>query len=160
MAIDPVPVGGGFGFSENPGRPLGHLAERCAIYLQPHHILLGYVCDRCSRCDSAWRESNHLFLPKHQTLTVAMVHIGYLKFANRKEHCSKRKRGSKNRPKKKTGTSWLRLNHFAAPSSLCRWRSKWRSGRRSQPFRKGEQVSVFARWIGDRETVRRISAAG
>jgi hypothetical protein len=45
-AIDPVSVGGGFGFSENPGRPLGHLAERCAIYLQPHHILLGYVCDR------------------------------------------------------------------------------------------------------------------
>jgi len=80
-AIDPVPVGGGFGFSENPGRPLGHLAERCAIYLQPHHILLGYVCDRYSRRDSAWRESNHLFLPKHQTLTVAMVHIGYLKFA-------------------------------------------------------------------------------
>ena len=72
---DPVPVGGGFGFSGNQGRPLGHLAERCAIYLQPHHILLGCVCDRFARCDSACRESNHLFLPKHQTLSNGFTSV-------------------------------------------------------------------------------------
>jgi hypothetical protein len=102
MAIDPVPVGGGFGFSENPGRPLGHLAERCAIYLQPHHILLGYVCDRYSRCDSAWRENPIIcFSPNTKPSPVAMVHIGYLKFATERNIVPKGNAVPKTWPKKK-----------------------------------------------------------
>ena len=73
-ATDQVPVGGRFGFSENLGRPTALLSEGCAIYLQPRCIWLGYESDRFAH-DSACRNPIILFLPEHQTLTVAMVHI-------------------------------------------------------------------------------------
>jgi hypothetical protein len=53
-ATDQAPVGGRFGFSENPGRPT-RLSEGYAIYLRPQYILLGYESDRFARCDSACR---------------------------------------------------------------------------------------------------------
>jgi hypothetical protein len=52
------------------------------------------------------------FSPNTNPLTVAMVHTGYLKFATERNIVPKGKRGSKNRPKKKPGNSWLRLNHL------------------------------------------------
>jgi hypothetical protein len=157
-AIDPVSVGGGFGFSENPGRPLGHLAERCAIYLQPHHILLGYVCDRYSRSDSAWRESNHLFLPKHQTLTIAMVHIGYLKFAPKGTLFQRETRFQTGPLKKKSSAPVGWLNHFAAPSSYLGGDHSGGAADVARHLAKANKYRFL--WSGDRETVRRISAEG
>ena len=71
----PVRGGGRSGFSKKLGRPIALLPEGCAIYLQPRCIWLGYESDRFARCDSACRNPIILFLPEHQTLTVAMVHI-------------------------------------------------------------------------------------
>jgi len=98
-------------------RPLGHLAERCAIYLQPHHVLLGYVCDRYSRCDSAWRESNHLPQTPNPHRCNGSHRIAEI--CNRKEHCSKGKRGSKNQAhsRKKARHQLAKVEPFAAPSS-------------------------------------------
>jgi hypothetical protein len=148
-AIDPVPVGGGFGFSENRGRPLGHLAERCAIYLQPHHILLGYVCDRYSRCDSAWRESNHLFLPKHQTLTVAMVHIGYLKFATERNIVPKgnavpRSIAPSSPPNRRASASHLVIPPAASGPPRARGRFYWRAWGQL-PARRDRALMAHAR---------------
>ena len=81
-ATDQVSVGARFGSSGNPGCPARLLSERCAIYLQPHHILLGYDSDRFARCDSACREplsSGSPQTPKPSLLQ--WFHIGCLKFA-------------------------------------------------------------------------------
>src|SRR5258705_959849 len=86
-ATDQVSVGARFGSSGNPGCPARLLSERCAIYLQPHHILLGYVCDRFARCGSACRNPIILFLPKHQAALDRMVHR-LPKICSRTEHCS------------------------------------------------------------------------
>ena len=79
---DQVSVDARFGSSGNPGRPTRFLPERCAIYPQPHRILLGYVCDRFARCDSACREPLSSGSPQTaKPSPLQWFHIGCLKFA-------------------------------------------------------------------------------
>src|SRR5258708_9855496 len=57
------------------------------------------MCDRFARCDSACREPLSSGSPQTaKALTATMVSHGLPKICSRKEHCSKGKRGSKNRP--------------------------------------------------------------